>query len=41
MSEDEEDGDKHFVVEEAVPPPSDEPEIDVVSGLRSDFLEDR
>ncbi|KAI3356500.1 hypothetical protein L3Q82_017707 [Scortum barcoo] len=33
LSEDEEDEDEQFVVEEAVPPPSDAPEMEVVSEL--------
>lgn len=39
-SEDEEDNDKRFVVEEAVPPPSDDPAIDAVSNLHSDSFKD-
>lgn len=38
LSEDEGDEDEQFVVEEAVPPPSDAPEMDVVSNLNSDFF---
>ena len=35
LSEDEEDEDEQFVVEEAVPPPSDAPELEMVSDLSS------
>lgn len=33
LSEDEDDEDEQFLVEEAVPPPSDAPEMEVVSDL--------
>uniref|UniRef100_A0A3P8SFY2 TRAF3-interacting protein 1 n=1 Tax=Amphiprion percula TaxID=161767 RepID=A0A3P8SFY2_AMPPE len=39
LSEDEEDEDEQFLVEEAVPPPSEAPEIEVVSGLVKKILE--
>lgn len=38
LSEDEEDADEQFVVEETVPPLSDAPEMDVVSNINSDFF---
>lgn len=39
LSEDEEDEDEQFVVEEAVPPPSDAPEMEVVSDLNRELFE--
>ena len=38
LSEDEEDEDEQFVVEEAVPPPSDAPEMDVVGAFNRDVF---
>lgn len=38
LSEDEEDEDEQFVVEEAVPPASDVAEMEVVSDLNSQFF---
>lgn len=39
LSEDEEDEDEQFLVEEAVPPASDVPEMQVVSDLSSELYE--
>lgn len=39
LSEDEEDEDEQFLVEEAVPPPKDVPEMQVVSNFNSEFYE--
>lgn len=38
LSEDEEDEDEQFLVEEAVPPPSDAPEMEMVSDLNSELF---
>lgn len=39
LSEDEDDEDEQFLVEEAVPPPSDVPEMEVVSDFNSELFE--
>jgi len=38
LSEDEEDGDEQFIVEEAVPSASDAPEVEVVSDSNSELF---